>query len=186
MKQTHPSIITLGSVLIGLVIFSACATSQKGSSAADGGQVPGLYKNEQYRFTLNYPKHWTGQPLQESELLRVAEPNAYATPNATATVEKLTGPGNLDTKAFMDAIKAKYPGSGRFKVLDQEEFALNDGTPAKAFTFQWMWTDGVTLLVSSSLVTIKDSNYFSSTATGIVGSVMPKQLLDIVKSWKFI
>ena len=74
----------------------------------------------------------------------------------------------------------------REEVVAQEDITLNDGTPAKAFTYEWTWSDGFTELVTGALITIKDGKYFSSTATTIVGGeTKPEQLAERVKAWKF-
>ncbi|MBW2176077.1 MAG: hypothetical protein JRH03_03855, partial [Deltaproteobacteria bacterium] len=63
---------------------------------------------------------------------------------------------------------------------------LNDGTPAKAFTYKWTWTDGVSKLVTAAVISIKDDKFFTTTVTTLLGGeTKPEQLLEIVKSWKF-
>jgi hypothetical protein len=113
----------------------------------------------------------------------------------TAAVSDLQEGASLDPKAFTDGAKQAIPGTKRFKVYEQEDVILNDGTPAKAFTYTWTWTDGVTKLLTAALITIKEieketaekeGKYFNTTVTTIVGGdTKPEQLLEMVKSWKF-
>jgi hypothetical protein len=188
MKRVSQSLTLICVALLSIAMLTACATApQEQPKAGTGGGTPGLYKSEEYRFTLNYPEHWKIQKTQLStEVLRVANPNAYLIPVLVATVKDLGENDSLDPKAFTDSAMKSSPGSKRYKVLEQEDLALNDGTPAKAFTYKWTFSDGMTKLVTGALVTIKDGKIFSSTVTTILGGdTKPAQLLEIAKSWKF-
>ena len=188
MKKLSHRQIFVCAALLSIIVLAACATAPQEQPKADtSGMTPGLYKNEEYRFTLNYPENWKIQKTQlATEVLRVANPNPYLIPVLVATVDDTGETDTLDPKAFTDSAMKNSPGSKRYKVLEQEDLTLNDGTPAKAFTYQWTFSDGVTKLITGALVTIKDGKYFSSTVTTVLGGdTKPAQLLEIAKSWKF-
>ena len=188
MKRVSQSLILISVALLSIAMLTACATAPQEQPKADAvAQTPGLYTNEEYRFTLNYPENWKNQKTQlATEVLRVANPNAYLIPVLVATVADIGSNDSLDPKVFTDSQMKSLSGSKRYKVLEQEDLALNDGTPAKAFTYKWTFSDGMTKLVTGALVTIKDGKYFSSTVTTVLGGdTKPAQLLEIAKSWKF-
>jgi len=188
MKRALQGLTLISVALLSIAMLTACATAPQEQSKADAGSgTPGLYTNEEHRFTLNYPENWKNQKKQlADEVLRVASPINYNLPVLTATVSELEDNSSLDPNTFTDSMKASLPGSKRYKVLEQEDLTLNDGTSAKAFTYKWTFTDGATKLVTGALVTIKDGKYFSATVTTILGGdTKPAQLLEIAKSWKF-
>jgi len=188
MKRVSQSLILMSVALLSIAMLTACATAPQEQPKADAvAQTPGLYTNEEYRFTLNYPENWKNQKTQlATEVLRVANPNAWLIPVLVATVEDLGDNTTLDPKEFTDSAMKSSPGSKRYKVLEQEDLTLNDGTPAKAFSYKWTFTDGATKLLTGALVTIKDGKYFSATVTTVLGGdTKPAQLLEIAKSWKF-
>ncbi len=180
-------------VLIGFVMLQACATAPKLPEPK-----PGLYVNEEFRFSVEYPENWAAQPLQPNEVLRAASPTQFNLPVVTAGIGDASEDATLDPKGFTEGAKRAIPGTKRFKVFDQEDVTLNDGTPAKAFTYSWTWADGQTKLFSAALVTIKEIEtkdgdkqlkYFNTVVT--MGPALPggditsEQMLAIVKSWKF-
>ncbi|MBW2612192.1 MAG: hypothetical protein JRE12_07470 [Deltaproteobacteria bacterium] len=177
MKKTAIVLLVLGC----FVMFQACASAPKLPESQ-----PGLYVNPEFRFSVNYPENWTAEPLQAGEVLRAANPNLYKVPVITASVADLAEGASLDTKAFTVVAQAAQTGSKRYKVLSEEDITLNDGTPAKAFTYKWTWTDGVSKLVTAAVISIKDDKFFTTTVTTLLGGeTKPEQLLEIVKSWKF-
>ncbi len=181
MKRVSQRLWIILLVLAAFVLLQACASAPKLPDPK-----PGLYVNEEYRFSVSYPENWTTEPLQPGEIFRAANPSQYKLPVITAGVGDLQEGASLDPKGFTDAVKQSIPGTKRFKIFEQEDVKLNDGTPAKAFTYTWTWTDGFTKLLTAALITIKEDKYFNSTATTIVGGdTKPEQLLEMVKSWKF-
>jgi len=149
-------------------------------------QKPGLYVNKEYRFSVAYPENWQSNTLRPGEVLRAANPNMYSLPVITASVSDQKKGASLDVNVFLEAAKQAEPGSDGYKVVSRNDVTLNDGTPAKVFTYQWTWSDGFTELVTGALITIKDGKYFSSTATTLVGGeTKPEQLVEMVKRWKF-
>ena len=180
-------------VLAGFFLVQACATAPKLPEAK-----PGLYVNEEYRFSVEYPESWIAQDLQPADLFRIANPNPVTLPVLTGGVTDTAEDATLDPKGFTEGAKRAIPGTKRFKIYDQEDVTLNDGTPAKAFTYTWTWADGQTKLFSAALVTIKEIEtqdgdkqlkYFNTVVT--MGPALPggdiksEQMLEIVKSWKF-
>jgi hypothetical protein len=149
-------------------------------------QKPGLYVNKEHRFSVAYPENWKPGTLLPGEVLRAANTNMYSLPVITASISDQKKDSALDPKVFIESAKKAEPGSDSYKVVSQEDLTLNDGTPAKVFTYEWTWSDGFTELVTGALITIKDGKYFSSTATTIVGGeTSPEQLVEMVKGWKF-
>jgi hypothetical protein len=180
-------------VLISFVLVQSCATAPKLPEPK-----PGLYVNEDYRFSVAYPENWTPQPLQPADLYRIANPNPVTLPVLTGGVADAQEGATLDPKGFTEGAKQAIPGTKRYKIYDQEDVTLNDGTPAKAFTYSWTWADGQTKLFSAALITIKEIEtkdgdkqlkYFNTVVT--MGPALPggditsEQMLEIVKSWKF-
>ena len=147
---------------------------------------PGLYVSQQHGFSLDYPETWRTQAPQHQEVFRAAAPNQYKLPVVTASVADHPKSTTLDPQAFTDAMQQAVAGSSGFKILSQEDVTLNDSTPAKAFIFEWVWSDGQIRMVTAALIAIKDGKYFNATATNAVGaSPPPAQLLSVVKSWEF-
>jgi len=179
-KRTKNSLIVLF-ILTGFFLLQACASAPKLPDPK-----PGLYVNEEYRFSVAYPENWNPDALQPGEVLRAANENPYKLPVITASIGDLQPDSSLDPEAFTKVVAQAIPGTKRFKVLSQEDVTLNDGTAAKAFTYKWTWADGATKLVTGALISIKDNKFFTSTATTILGGeTRPEQLLELVKSWKF-
>jgi hypothetical protein len=154
MKKVSQRLWVVLLVLSAFVLLQACASAPKLPDPK-----PGLYVNEEYRFSVSYPENYQPDTLQTNEVLRAANPNEWKIPVITAAVADLEGDAQLDIQAFLDAVKAINAGSKRFKVLSQKDLTLNDGTPAKAFSFKWTWTDGMTKLQSGALITIKEEKY---------------------------
>jgi hypothetical protein len=156
------------------------------SAAELPDQKPGLYVNQEYRFSVAYPENWKPGTLQPGEVLRAANTNMFSLPVITASVDEQKKGASLDVKVFIESAKKAEPGSDGYKIVSQSDFALNDGTPAKVFTYEWTWSDGFTELVTGALITIKNGKYFSSTATTITGGeTSPEKLVEMVKGWKF-
>jgi len=177
MKKAAIVLLVLGC----FIMIQACASTPKLPDPQ-----PGLYVNEEYRFSLTYPETWKPDTLQPGEVLRVANDNPYKVPVLTASVADRQADSSLDPEAFTKTVEQLIPGTKRFKVLSQEDVTLNDGTAAKAFTYKWTWADGATKLVTGAVISIKNDKFFTSTATTILGGeTKPEQLLELVKSWKF-
>ena len=171
-------------LLLALVCFIMLPALALASDLPD--QKPGLYVNTAYRFSVAYPESWKPGTLLPGEVLRAANTNMYSLPVITAAISDQKKGASLDPKVFIESAKKAEPGSDGYKVVAQEDLTLNDGTPAKAFTYEWTWSDGFTELVTGALITIKNGKYFSSTATTIVGGeTSPEKLVEMVKGWKF-
>jgi len=171
-------------VLLALGCFIMLQTFAWAAELPD--QKPGLYVNTEHRFSVAYPESWKPGTLLPGEVLRAANTNMYSLPVITASISDQKKGATLDVKVFLDSAKKAEPGSDGYKVVSQNDVTLNDGTPAKAFIYEWTWSDGFTELVTGALITIKDGKYFSSTATTIVGGeTSPEKLVEMVKGWKF-
>ena len=168
-------------VLISFVLVQACATAPKLPEPK-----PGLYVNEEFRFSVEYPEDWQADaPQSEEEVLRVHHPNPYKIPVLTANVSELSDDATLDSKWFIESAKANNPGAKRFKVLSEEMIELNDGTPALALIWKWTWTDGVTKLQTSSVLVFREKNSISTHATTVLGGEpTPEVLLALAKTLK--
>ena len=167
-------------VLGCFVMLQACAAGPKLPDPK-----PGLYVNEEFAFTFGYPEMFTEEPLQSNEVLRVAYPNQWKIPViAVAVADKESD--ELSTQGYMDAVEAINPGTKRFKILSEKDITLNDGTPAKSFTFKWNWTDGVTKLQSGALIANKGDKTFSCSATTVLGGdTTPEMLQAMCEGWSF-
>ena len=171
-------------VLLALGCFIMLQTLVSAAELPD--QKPGLYVNTEHRFSVAYPDSWKPGTLLPGEVLRAANTNMYSLPVITASVDEQKKGASLDVKVFIESAKKSEPGSDGYKVVSQNDVTLNDGTPAKVFTYEWTWSDGFTELVTGALITIKGGKYFSSTATTIVGGeTSPEKLVEMVKGWKF-
>jgi len=171
-------------LLLALVCFIMAPALVSAAELPD--QKPGFYVNKEYRFSVAYPEKWKPGTLLPGEVLRAANTNMYSLPVITASVDEQKKGASLDVKVFIESAKKAEPGSDNYKAVSQNDVTLNDGTPAKVFTYEWTWSDGFTELVTGALITIKGGKYFSSTATTIVGGeTSPEQLLEMVKGWKF-
>ncbi len=177
MNGLSRSLWLVGIVLLSFILLSACATTSK-DQAADGA-VPGVYKNEEIGFTLKYPENYKHKKLSGDEVLSTYNPSQWKVPTMSASVADKQS-DELSAQGYMDAVKALNPGTKRFKVLAEKDITLNDGTPAKVFTFKWNWTDGVTKLQSGTLITIKGDKYISCNATTILGGDTKPEVLQ---SW---
>ncbi len=173
-------IILLG--LISFVLVQACATAPKLPEPK-----PGLYVNEEYRFSVEYPEDWQADALQGvGEVMRVHNPNQWKLPVLTATVADLDDDATLSSEGFIESAKANNPGAKRFKVLSEEMITLNDGTPALAMTWKWTWSDGVTKLQTATVLANKEKNAISTHATTVLGGdTTPDMLLAMAKTLKF-
>lgn len=177
MKKAAIALWVLGCFLM----LHACATGPKLPDPK-----PGLYVNEAFAFTFGYPEMFTEEALQsDNEVLRVAYPNQWKIPViAVAVADKQSD--ELSAQGYMDAVKASSPGSNRFKILSEKDMTLNDGTPAKSFTFKWGWTDGVTKLQSGALVANRGDKTFSCSATTLLdGDTPPEMLQAMCEAWTF-
>jgi len=182
MKKVSQSVWIILLVLAAFVLLQACATAPKLPEPK-----PGLYVNEEFRFSVEYPDNWIADALQsEDEVLRVHFPNQWKIPVLTATVADMQEGATLESEAFMEAAKASNPGASRFKVLSEEMIKLNDGTPALAIIWKWNWSDKVTKLQTATVWAFKDKKSFSTNATTVLGGeTTPEILLALSKTLKF-
>lgn len=182
MKKASQSLGIILLVLSGFVLLQACASAPKLPEPR-----PGLYVNEEYRFSVEYPEDWQSDAFQNAnEVLRVHFPNQWKIPVLTVTVTDMQEGATLDSKLFLQAAKASNPGASRFKALSEEMITLNDGTPALALTWKWNWSDGVTKLQTATVWAFKDKKSFSANATTVLGGeTTPEKLLALAKTLKF-
>jgi hypothetical protein len=188
MKGLSRNLVLVGIVLLSFTLLSACATSSKDSAAdpAADGAVAGVYKNEALGFTFTYPENFKILPLQfDTEVLRVAYPNEWNLPSVVVGVSDEPFEA-LDPQLYMDAVKANWPGTKRFKVLSEKDMTTNEGTPAKSFSFKWTWSDGVSKLQSGAFLTNKGDKAISCIATTGLGSEpTPDVLQAMCEAFKF-
>ena len=181
MKKLSQTLWIILMLSAGFALLQACATAHKLPEPK-----PGLYVNEEFRFSVSYPENYQPDTLLTNEVLRAANPNQWKVPVITATVADLEGEAQLDIQGYLDAVRYLNTGSKRFKVLSQKDLILNDGTAAKAFSYKWTWTDGMTKLQSGALITIKGEKYFSCMATTVLGGdTTPEVLQGMCETWMF-
>jgi hypothetical protein len=178
MKLLPRSWRLVWTLALGGALLSACATGPQAR--------PGVYVNQQHGFSVDYPENWQSQPPQHREVFRAASPTQHKLPVVTASVTDQPKSTTLDPRAFTAVMQQLVPGSSGYQILSQEDVTLNDSTPAKAFIFEWLWSDGKTKMVTAALITIKGGKYYNATVTNAAGAPPPpEQLLGVVKSWKF-
>ncbi len=184
MKKLPQSLMFIGIVLLSMVMLSACASTPQPQSQP--GQTPGHYKNDEYRFTVEYPDHYVPERLERDEVFHVANPNTWKIPVFTVNIADAKADAKLDSQAYMDDAKKAMPGSKRFKILSEEMVTLNDGTPGLKMFFKYTMPDGTTKLQTASMWIIKDGKSISTNATTILGGdTTPDKLLEMASSIKF-
>ena len=183
MKGLSRNLVLVGVVLLSFVLLSACATTSK-DQAVDGA-VAGVYKNEAQGFTFTYPENYKMQPFQsDTEVLRVAKPSQYLLPVITVGVSDVPYE-TLDPQIVTDSMKESLPGTKRYKVLSEKDMTLNDGTPAKSFTFKWTWSDGASKLQSGALITNIGGKAITCTSTTMLGGeTLPDVLQAMCEAFK--
>ncbi len=184
MKKMSQSLMSIGIVLLSVVMLSGCASTPQPQSQLE--QIPGHYKNDEYRFTVEYPDNYVLLDLKKDEVFRAANPNGYNIPVFYVIVADAQAGAALDANAFVAAVEKGVPGSKRFKILSEKMVTLNDGTPGLALTYKWTFSDGITKLQTASMQVLKDGKSISTNATTILGSdTTPDKLLEMVSSIKF-
>ena len=174
MKKATIVLMVLGCFLM----LQACASAPKLPEAK-----PGLYVNNEFGFTVEYPENYLQQPPQGDEIFRTANPNPYMIPVLTVNVEDAEADAKLDSAAFLKSVEDANPGSKRFKLLSEKMVALNDGTPGLALTYKWTFVDGMTKLQTGSLWTVKNGKSITISCTTILGGdTTPEMLLDMVST----
>ena len=98
MKVSHKlGLILL--VLISFVLMQACATAPKLPEPK-----PGLYVNEEYRFSVEYPEDWPADALQGvGEVMRVHHPNNWKLPVLTATIGDRDDDATLNSEGLFSS-----------------------------------------------------------------------------------
>ncbi len=187
MKKLSQGLAFIGIILLSMVLLSACASTPQEQSKGDtGGQTPGLYKNEEYRFTAEYPDHYVPERLAGDDVFRAVNTNAYKIPVFNVTVADAKAGEALNAKVWIKSAKKATPGSKRFKILSEEMVTLNDGTPGLLVFYKWTFSDGMTKLQTASMWVIKNGKSISASATTILGGdTTPDKLKAMVSSIKF-
>ena len=72
MKKLSQGLWIILLVLAAFVLLQACATAPKLPDPK-----PGLYVNEEFRFSVSYPENYQPDTLQTNEVLRAANPNQW-------------------------------------------------------------------------------------------------------------
>jgi hypothetical protein len=116
MKKASQRLWIILLLLAAFVLLQACASAPKLPEPK-----PGLYVNEEFRFSVSYPENYQSDTLQINEVLRAANPNQWKIPVITAAVADLEGEAPLDIQGYLDAVKELNAGSKRFKVLSQKD-----------------------------------------------------------------
>ena len=168
-------------VLCTAVMLAACATL-----TVVQPEAAGKYRNEEYRFTVEYPDHYAPQGLKRAdEVFHAANPTIYRLPQFTVNIADAEEGATLDAKAWITSVRKTSHGLKRFKVLSEKMVTLNDGTPALAMFYKYTYKES-TKLQSASMWILKDGKSISATATTILGgATTPDKLLKMVSSFKF-
>lgn len=186
MKKVSRNPWMVGMILLSFALLSACAAPSKTQPKQGHKASAGIYKNDQYGFSVQYPSHYKPQPLINDEVFRAANPNEWLVPVITANVGDPESGMKLESAAFIASAKRDNAGSKRFKVLSEKGVTLNDGTPGLALTYKWTWTDGMTKLQTATLWAIKGGKSISANATTVLGGdTTPEKLMAMVSTLKF-
>ena len=184
MRKLSQGTMFIGVIFLSMVMLSACASTPQPQSQP--GQTPGHYKNDEYRFTVEYPDHYVMQRLERDEVFHVANPNQWKIPVFTVNISDAKAEEKLDAQAYVGSVKKTIPGSKRYKVLSEEMVTLNDGTLGLKMFFKYTLPDSVTKLQTASMWILKDGKSMSTNATTILGGdTTPDKLLEMVSSIKF-
>ena len=184
MKKLSQNLAFIGIVLLALAMLSACASAPQPQSQS--GFTPGHYKNDEYRFTVEFPDHYVPERLERDEVFHVANSNSWKIPVFTVNIADAEADAKLDSQAYMDSVKKTMPGSKRYKILSEEMVTLNDGTPGLKMFFKYTMADGTTKLQTASMQILKDGKSIATNATTILGGdTTPDKLLEMVSSIKF-
>jgi hypothetical protein len=145
-------------VLISFVLVQSCATAPKLPEPK-----PGLYVNEEFRFSVEYPEDWITDALQsEEEVLRVHHPNQWKIPVLTVNVAELSDDAELSSSVYTITIDGEL---GAIAGMDYETTladVIDNVTVPGGATLTVLDEDGLYL----SLTTINyGGEYVDATAT---------------------
>lgn len=120
-------------VLFSLAQLTACTTLPKAK--------PGLYVNEEYRFSVTYPESWEDSPGSNQMAILNLRPPSKTLPNLGIYLPP-SGSGKLEdlpiqtTKVWADM----YPNTSDHKVVSEKMITLDCGTQAIEFVMAWNWS----------------------------------------------
>jgi len=171
-----------------LVLISACATLPK--------QKPGLYVNNEFRFTVKYSKELTKIP-EESQLFSMspgtvlfAQSQGGVYSSIRVVVRDAKGMKDLaDVESlpdlpdsFMEMLKTRYR-SNNVKLLYKKEKKLLDGTPAIEFVIRWTYRNSMTF--DSMILGVLKKDKVIRVGLSVMKDVMGEDHKKFVRSLKF-
>ena len=132
-KQPKHLLITL-IIMFSLSFLIACATLPK--------TKPGLYVNEEYRFSVAYPESWKNAPAPNQMAVLYVSPSGMMTTPSLGVYLPPSGPGKFEdlpiqtTKIWADM----YPNTSDHEVVSEKMITLDCGTEAIEFIITWNWS----------------------------------------------
>ena len=164
--MTRVSIVT---VLIACMLSIGIFAEESGLST---------YVQDSPRFSFGYPKEFVPKELDGStEVARYAAPNMFKVPVLVAHVTEAGSDqsGQALAAEIIDRLKAQTPGVYGFKVTENREVALSDGSPARFIKLEWKWVNG-TPMETASVVSIDGEQKVALSATAFAS----QQLSDVL------
>jgi len=146
---------------------------------------PGVYVNQEYRFSVTYPKTWKKDSniRGPDTIFQVNEPMKIGTLSISISPK-----GELDLirvpHFFPGALQAIFPNSGEYEILSKKEITLDCGTDAVEFEMDWLWEDGQTSLKSTFTIVYKADKLITVSTTSWYPEELPS-LKQIHRSFKF-
>jgi len=173
-------------LMLCLIVLSACSSilSAKKTSNQLPKASPGVYVNQEYRFSVTYPKAW----MEDSDIrgpdtvFQISEPMKIGTLSVS-----ISSKGELDLirvpHFFPGAMQAIFPNSDGYEILSKKEITLDCGTDAVEFEMDWLWEDGHTSLKSTFTIAYKANKLITVSTTSWHPEV--PSLKKIHRSFKF-
>lgn len=133
-------------------------------------------------FSFEYPTNYQAGTLQSAtEVARFFSPNLYKLPMIVAHVSeqkedfKPTDP----VQEFVERMKTTIPGTADFKIIEEKEVKLNDGSTGYLFKINWKWVDGITAMETILLSGVKADQVITLTGTAFSNQKHSAEVLAI-------
>ena len=180
MKRLSIRICVTFILMSGLVLLSACETGPVSK--------PGLYVNEEYRFTVTYPETWIRKtPSAPDQLYRAADPSG--TPEFVARTVDI--PKDTALKDFPKVwlelfLKRYFPKTTGHKIVHDKMITLEDGTKAVEYDLIWNLDLPPVKLITTCVAVYRGNKFILICSTGMAAmpGVLEKQK-QVTHSLKF-
>lgn len=126
------------------------------------------YVSKEYGFSFQYPSEFRKSSLKSStEVARYSARNIYKVPVLVVNVtDRQSGYSQNDLqRALINRLSEASPGVSGFKVSDEKEIKLSDGSDAFMFRISWLWVDGKTGMETVSVSSENKGKIITLSAT---------------------